>query len=293
MIHRRHWLTQSLTAGLATQFAGSRPATLLAMTSASTPSFRPVIRRIRLRTADAARLARFYRNALGLVPRPEAASPHTLALQHPASGETLLTLVEDKRARPASPAAPGLFHIAFLFEQLDGWRTAVTRTLEAAEHFHGASDHGVSWAVYLEDPDGNGLELAWDKPASEWTWRGDQIQMVTCALPLRSILLNGPLAADAGPFCIGHLHLQVRDLADAGEYAQRLGLRVTQADYPGALFLARDRYHHHLAVNTWRTSLRATREENATGLIGWDMTHDSPTTTWRDPSGSLVTLRPA
>lgn len=161
----------------------------------------------------------------------------------------------------------------------------------------GASDHGVSWAVYLEDPDGNGLELAWDKPANEWPWRGDQIQMVSQALPLRSILLKGETDRDSiGAFGIGHLHLQVRDLGEVDAYQNRLGLRVTQSNYPGALFLARGHYHHHLAINTWRTKLRATRLENATGLVGWDMTmpETGPSaSSWRDPAGFLVTLLPA
>lgn len=293
---RRDWLTQGLTAALATQFPGPHSTSLLAMNAFSAPPSSPVIRRVVLRTTNAARLAEFYQRLLGLVPRADASDKQTIALQHPGSRDVLLTLVEDKNARPMAPDAPGLFHIAFLFADLADWRPVVRRAIAAADRFHGASDHGVSWAVYLEDPDGNGLELAWDKPANEWTWRGEQIQMVSRALPLRSILLQDESEGeDVGAFSIGHLHLQVGDLSEAEAYERQLGLRVTQSDYPGALFLARGRYHHHLAINTWRTNPRVPRPEGTSGLVGWEMTvpgNAATASSWRDPSGSLVTLLP-
>lgn len=260
------------------------------------PSFSPLIRRVILHTTDATRLADFYRELLKLVPGEDPLNKQTVSLHHPTTGDILLTLIEDRNARPAPSEAAGLFHIAFLFADLDDWRAVVRRALSLTSRFHGASDHGVSWAVYLEDPDGNGLELAWDKPAEEWSWRGDQIQMVSRALPLRSILLQGtPERETTGSFHIGHLHLQINDLHDAEAYQQNLGLRVTQSDYPGALFLARGPYHHHLALNTWRTKAKVSRPNNATGLVGWDMNADqaSSISSWRDPSGSLVNLLPA
>lgn len=294
MMNRRDRLTQGLAAALATQFPGPHSTSLLPMNTFSAPSFRPVIRRVVLRTADAARLAEFYQRLLGFVPRADASDKQTISLHHPGTADVLLTLIEDKNARPVAPNAPGLFHIAFLFADLADWRPVVRRAIAAADRFHGASDHGVSWAVYLEDLDGNGLELAWDKPANEWPWRGDQIQMVSRALPLRSILLKDESEGeDIGAFSIGHLHLQVGDLCEAEAYEQQLGLRVTQSDYPGALFLARGRYHHHLAINTWRTNARVPRPEGTSGLVGWDMTTPetaASASSWRDPSGSLVTL---
>jgi catechol 2,3-dioxygenase len=148
--------------------------------------------------------------------------------------------------------------------------------------------------VYLSDIDGNGLELAWDRPAHEWPWHGDQIRMLSRPLPLR-ILLGGPPEQDyESIFSIGHLHLQVASLKEVRAYQNHLGLRVTQSDYPGALFLARGRYHHHLAINTWRTSAPSSRPERPTGLVGWEMTRESGSmaASWRDSSGSLITLLP-
>ena len=253
----------------------------------------PVIRRVILRTPDATLLAAFYQTLLGLQAQPGPTDRQSVSMIDPRSGATLLTLIEDRGARPPPQQAPGLFHIAFLFAGLDDWRTAVKRALSLADGQCGASDHGVSWAVYLTDPDGNGIELAWDKPANEWPWHGDQIRMVTRPLPLRGLLsASGPEPASPGAFGIGHLHLQVAGLRSAEIYQSALGLQVTQADYPGALFLARDGYHHHLALNVWRTDPRVVRPPNASGLVGWDMARaeDSHTCSWRDPIGHDVNL---
>ena len=253
----------------------------------------PVILRVILRTPNAARLAAFYQALLGLVPQQDPADRQSVSLRHPQTGATLITLTEDAEARPASPQAPGLFHVAFLFAGLEEWRAAVKRAIRLADGIHGASDHGVSWAVYLADSDGNGIELAWDKPDREWPWHGDQIRMMTRPLPLRGILLNGGTEPQSpGAFGIGHLHLQVADLQVAATYQERLGLHVTQSDYPGAIFLARDRYHHHLALNSWRTDPRVVCPDRAVGLVGWDMTlGDAPqAATWVDPNGYLVNL---
>lgn len=258
--------------------------------------FTPVIQRVLLRTANATRLAEFYQKALGLLPHSDTSDVQSLSLRHPVTGHVLLTLIEAKDAQPAPPEAPGLFHIAFLFAQVDDWLAAVRRSLPLTPSFHGASDHGVSWAAYLEDPDGNGLELAWDKPSREWSWQGDQIQMVSLALPLRSLLQqSGPELKTIGDFSIGHLHLQVADLRVAKTYQQHLDLRVTQSNYPGALFMARGQYHHHLAINTWRTRANVSRPENAIGFIGWDMTTRAKATAteWQEPTGALVTLEAA
>lgn len=252
-----------------------------------------MIRRVVLRTRDATRLAAFYQELLGLLPHAVPTDRRAVALVHPLTNHELMTLIEGPDASLPTPQAPGLFHTAFLFPGLDDWRAAVNRALALAGGRCGASDHGVSWAVYLMDSDGNGIELAWDKPPGEWTWRGDRIQMTTRPLPLRGILLDHPCkAAQEAAFGIGHLHLQVADLGLADIYQEKLGLRVTQADYPGALFMARPGYHHHLAINTWHTTPHTVRPGNATGLVGWDMTQpDEPLPSpWHDPCGHSVAL---
>lgn len=254
------------------------------------PPSTPVIQRVMLRTQNAARLATFYHNMLGLLPNSNTSNPRLISLIHPLSGTELLTLIQDPGARPAPPQAPGLFHTAFLFPEVADWGNSVKRAVNLSNGAYGASDHGVSWAVYLADPDGNGIELAWDKPPHEWPWRGDRIHMVTRPLPLRSILLDQTSHAHtSGAFFIGHLHLQVRDLELAETYQERLGMHITQSDYPGALFMARDGYHHHFAINTWRTNPQIHLPANAAGLIGWEMAETAEThEDWRDPNGFEV-----
>jgi catechol 2,3-dioxygenase len=221
------------------------------MTTPASTSFLPVIRRVVLRTNDAGRLTAFYQQTLGLVPRRDSPRRQDLSLLHPGSGEVLVTLIEEPAAQPPPRGAPGLFHIAFLYPNLADWRGAVRRVVQLTPGLQGAADHGVSWAVYLADPDGNGIELAWDKPACEWPWRGERIEMVSLPLPLNSILLNeSGQATGHGTFHIGHLHLQVADLSVAADFCRRLDLRVTQSDYPGARFMARGSYHHHLPRNS-------------------------------------------
>lgn len=228
---------------------------------------------VTLRTREAARLTDFHR---GLLQIPEG----------------LIRLELDPCAVAAPPQAPGLFHVAIVYPQVEAWAAAVQRALAAGTEFHGASDHAVSWAAYFADPDGNGLELAWDTPREQWPWRGDQVQMVSRPLPLRRLLSElPPPPAAPEPARIGHVHLQVADLHEADAYCERLDLRVTQADLPGARFLARGDYHHHLALNTWRTERAARRPDGAVGLIGWEMTAGRREPgTWIDASGQWATL---
>lgn len=257
------------------------------------------ITRVILRTRAAAPLAAFYETLLGLERKADADddAQGLTHLRHPVSGQVLLTLVESPQAPDAPRQAPGLFHIALLFPELEGWKAALHRLFAMPGlDFHGASDHGVSWAVYLADPDGNGVELAWDKPESEWPWRGDRIQMVSHALPLRSILAQPSAAASklTPAVHIGHLHLQSAHLSDADAYLKKLDLRVTQDSYSGAVFMARGNYHHHLAVNIWNTRPDVARPKGATGLVGWDMTvpgaGDVKGTVWIDPAGAEVKI---
>ena len=248
-------------------------------------TFQPVIRQVTLRTRDAGRLGDFYHKLLGLLPLHNTSRDSSLTLVHPQTGTPLLTLLEDPQATPAVGGAPSLFHLAFLFQELDGWKATMLRALRGLGTFHGAADHRVSWAGYLSDPDGNGVELAWDTPEDQWPWNGTQIEMVTEALPLRALLETTEPSGISGPFTIGHLHLLVGELTSAAMYQGELDLRVTQSSYFGAVFLARGRYHHHLAVNVWQTSPGVERSEQSICLVGWEMTRDCSKSAdfWLDP----------
>jgi catechol 2,3-dioxygenase len=155
----------------------------------------------------------------------------------------------------------------------------------------GAADHGVSEALYLRDPEGNGIEVYRDRPDNEWPRQGERIAMVTGPLDLRALAeaAPGPAPLPAGTR-LGHIHLHVADLsASGGFYRERLGLQVTQSDYPGALFLSLGGYHHHVGLNTW-TSRRA--PEQATGLISFRWECEGEHEEMRDPDGTRVRFEP-
>jgi catechol 2,3-dioxygenase len=127
---------------------------------------------------------------------------------------------------------------------------------EAGARLSGASDHLVSEALYLSDPEGNGIELYRDRPREEWPVRDGRLQMDTLPLDLDGVLGELRRVDSGAPMApgtrIGHVHLNVSDLAAAEEfYVGLLGFEVTVRGYPGALFVSAGGYHHHLGLNTW------------------------------------------
>jgi catechol 2,3-dioxygenase len=165
-----------------------------------------------------------------------------------------LTLTAKPGGRRRERGTTGLFHIAFLFPDRSALGRALQRAMGAGFSFQGFADHGVSEAVYLADPDGNGIELYADRPQEQWRRDGNTVHMVTEPLDAEALLHAAESrtgSADLPP-SIGHIHLQVADLRRGEEfYSDLLGFDVTQRDYPGALFLSSGGYHHHIGLNTW------------------------------------------
>ena len=230
-----------------------------------------------LRVRDRESALHFYRDVLGLQIEEQG---NTLRL-HPAGGASTLTLEVD----PAAPRRParsvGLYHFALLLPDRAALAALLRRLLEAGWPLDGAGDHGVSEALYLRDPEGNGIELARDRPREEWPRVREGVAMVTEPVDTKSLLATAPAAAPLHPATIlGHMHFSVHDL-EVGEtfYAGALGLNVTQRSYPGALFLAAGDYHHHLGLNTWGS--RRPAPPGATGLLRYG---------WRIPAAALPAL---
>ena len=165
----------------------------------------------------------------------------------------------------------GLFHVAILLPD----RAALGRFLVHLADLGaqpGMSDHFVSEAIYLSDPDGLGLEIYADRPRESWESHNRQLTMGTEPLDVRSLIA----AADGVPWAgapagtrIGHVHLHVGDLARAaGFYHEALGMDKVVWDYPGALFLSAGGYHHHLGTNTWASGAEPARLDEAR-LLEW------------------------
>ncbi len=218
-----------------------------------------------LTVRDLDRVAGFYRDVVGL--RVLERGRDTAWLGAGSTG--LLRLDRNADARPASPRDAGLFHVAFLLPNradLARWAVYAMRNRVPVE---GAADHGVSEAFYLSDPEGNGVEITTDRLRAAWPWRGDTLAMVSDPLDMETLLRDaGPDAWHGAPegTTIGHVHLRVGAVAPAEAfYAGVLGLPIT-ARVPGAGFFGADRYHHHLAANTWTSRDAGPRAAGAAGL---------------------------
>jgi catechol 2,3-dioxygenase len=220
-----------------------------------------------LAVADAQRSLRFYHDFLGFQILRREGQRIVLG----AAGTPLLNLEAQPDLRPRPRATTGLYHVAILLpSRVDLAR--VLRRLLAARYPIGASDHLVSEALYLDDPDGNGLEIYRDRPRAEWRYQaGGEIAMDTRQLDFAAVL-DELLPADeswngmpAGTR-IGHMHLQVADLAEAETfYHGVLGFDI-MLRYDGALFLSAGGYHHHIGLNIWHSAGAPPSPPDAVGL---------------------------
>lgn len=248
------------------------------------------LRSIHLRVADLTRSVDFYSRQLGFElltttqTGAELSAPSLSGKRAP-----LLQLTEDRSARPAPVDAAGLFHAALLLPD----RAALARWLRRAGdlnvNFQGFSDHGVSEAIYLTDPDGNGLEFYADRPRSAWPRENGELAMVTLPLDLPSLLAEAspssePLLSGAH---WGHFHFRVTNL-DRSEkfYSDSLGVTLTQRYGTSARFLGAEGYHHHIGLNTWGHP-RLPHPEMGLGLVetAYVRPHAGPRRTLRDPDG--------
>jgi catechol 2,3-dioxygenase len=225
---------------------------------------------VTLRTSDHEKALAFYRGVLGF--NVERQAGPNVYVSATGRGSALLVLAEDRSATPRPARTTGLFHLAIRYPSRRDLAQAILRLARNDYLIEGASNHIVSEAIYLRDPDRNGVELYADHPRSRWVWHDDQVEMRTDPLDLDELLstVKGQteMAAPPAQTDLGHIHLQVADLAQAERfYHGFLGLTVTQRSYPGALFFSAGGYHHHIAANTWAG--KASAPENSVGLISY------------------------
>ena len=212
------------------------------------------LRNVELVVGDLDAQADFYRDAIGL--RELTRGNGVAELGAPDGDGPLVTLIE----RPDAPLRPrgttGLFHLALLVPDRPDLARALNRVTATGHRFTGASDHLVSEALYLDDPEGNGIEIYRDRPREEWARVDGQLQMATLPLDIEGVLATAP-AGDAGDGMaagtrLGHVHLQVASIPAADAfYVGGIGFDPTVRRYPGALFVSAGGYHHHLGLNTW------------------------------------------
>ncbi|THF84768.1 VOC family protein [Deinococcus sp. KSM4-11] len=235
---------------------------------------------VTLLTRDLPGLSAFYTRLLSLTPTTQTAQEVTLAAQ----GTPLLHLKAAPNLPAASVSRPGLYHTAFLLPT----RADLGRWLAHAAQSGlriGSGDHLVSEAFYLDDPEGNGIEIYADRPRSTWTWENGQIKMATLAVNAAAVLQAAgidiqhldqapPYAGAPAGTSVGHIHLKVGSAAQAARwYTQALGLDVV-ADMGSAAFLSWGGYHHHIGLNEWHSAGQGRPAAPAAGLGGVDFVTD-------------------
>jgi catechol 2,3-dioxygenase len=226
---------------------------------------------VRLRVNDLAQAKSFYDRMIGL--RELEGDGDTVRLG-PEGGPSLVELIGDPDAPRRPAGSTGLFHLALLVPSRVELARALRRVMNGGWQFTGASDHLVSEALYLRDPEYNGIEIYRDRPRDEWAIVDGQIQMATLPLDLQGIAGLADDADDGMPAetTMGHVHLQVAGLAPADSFYHRLlGMDVTVRSYPGALFMSAGGYHHHIGANTWESHGGPAPPPGSAGLDSFEL----------------------
>ncbi|MFE3973508.1 MULTISPECIES: VOC family protein [unclassified Peribacillus] len=179
----------------------------------------------------------------------------------------LLTLEQPADVIPKEGRTTGLYHFALLLPTRAALSIFLRHLLQTKYPF-GAADHEVSEALYITDPDGNGIEVYSDRPSTDWRWADGEVAMGTDPLDGNDLLKesNGEWSALPAGTLMGHIHLHVSDLRKTEEfYMQGLGFTVVTR-YEGALFTSTGGYHHHIGLNTWNGVGAPAPQENSVGL---------------------------
>jgi catechol 2,3-dioxygenase len=215
--------------------------------------------RVDLTVADAERARRFYEDVVGLP-----------------SEQGLVGFHEAPDAPSPDPSATGLFHLAILVPTRRDLALALVRLARARWPMTGASDHLVSEALYLNDPEGNGIEIYRDRPRAEWPRTADGWRIDTLPLDLDDIVgeLDGD-PGDVGPMpdatTMGHVHLKVADVpATESFYTDAIGFDV-MARVPSASFVSAGEYHHHVGMNAWQSRGGSAPEPGSLGLRSYEV----------------------
>jgi catechol 2,3-dioxygenase len=207
-----------------------------------------------LTVADLDRSVAFYSDALGFAVLQQNGPAAILGV----AGAPLLLLTEHPGARPRPVYATGLYHFAILVPSRVDLGRSLRHVLDLGYPMPGQADHLVSEALYLSDPDGNGIEIYCDRPRETWTWAHGQVRIATDPLDIRGLLAEAerhdePWTGLRAGTRLGHIHLQVGDIAQAEVfYCDHLGFDV-MARMPSALFVSAGGYHHHIGLNTWHS----------------------------------------
>jgi catechol 2,3-dioxygenase len=230
---------------------------------------------LRVRNLDL--VADYYRDAIGLTIMQRTATGARLG----AGGVPLLDLTRRANAAAEARNAAGLYHTAFLMPTRNDLARWLVHAASNKVPLSGFADHLVSESVYLDDPEGNGIEVYADRAPESWRWDGSTVAMATDPLDIDGLLTltNSRVPNYAGApegLRIGHMHLRVGDLEQADRfYGGVIGFDPTRKR-TGAAFLSSGRYHHHLGINVWQSAGAGRRDDATTGLAWFSLEIAAP-----------------
>ena len=229
---------------------------------------------VKLQVSNLERSSDFYRDLLGFKEIERRDDTVVLGVD-----DRVLVVLEAGASGPLRQRRLGLYHFAILLPERAALGRALEHLVRSGVH-PGAADHLVSEALYISDPDGLGIEIYRDRPRSEWSVTGSQLDMATDPLDFEAVVAAGAGEAWTGMpsgTVIGHVHLHVGDIEDAKAfYHQAIGLDVMVWSYPGALFLAAGGYHHHLGNNTWAGPRATAPAHDEPQLLSWQLVLPDP-----------------
>jgi catechol 2,3-dioxygenase len=270
---------------------------------------------VSLTVADLERSLRFYEGVLGCTTLAREGDSAVVGAEHP-----LLLLTERRNARPCPAHTTGLYHVALLLPGRVDLARALHHLLALSYPVREIEDHGVSEAIYLADPDGNGIELYRDRPRSAWPWQHGRLEATEPSVHLEPESLLAELdEASASwhglpPYTrVGHVHLKAASLESSFSFYQgALGMAESITVMDGARFFAAGGYHHHIACNVWSSldaptpppdalglrffTLVLPEQEEVTRLVGRARSAGVPVVAFgssyllRDPAGSRILL---
>ena len=221
---------------------------------------------VKLNARNAAQLATFYQETIGLTLIKEITDSYYWL----GTPDQKVLLEIEQTIITANAETTGLYHHALLLPTLADLGTVLRHLIVNQYPLIGASNHGYSNAIYLDDPEGNGIEIYWDKDVSEWDILEDgSIAGITEPMDTEAALSLARTTFDGMPngTTMGHVHLHVDDLEKSKDfYTNVLGLGLKYEYGPAALFLASGDYHHHLGVNIWKQGMLTHPEEGVPGL---------------------------
>ncbi len=270
--------------------------------------------KLNLKVEDVKRSLTFYQEIVGLKVMEQTERTANLT----ADGKTVLLSIEQpENVLPKQPRTTGLYHFALLLPSREDLGRILKHFLQVAYPLQGASDHSVSEAVYLADPDGNGIEIYADREPSSWSWNNGEVAMRTEPLDAEAVLKAGEGDSWRGipvDTVVGHIHLHVSEFPKTEEfYVKGLGFEVVTRYGGQALFISTGKYHHHIGLNTWAGVGAPQASPNSVGLesftlmfpneekreriiaqlkdIGASVTEEKGYFATSDPSGNRIRLQ--